>query len=324
MNTSLVIISGPTASGKSDLALAVAEKLDGTIINADSMQVYRDLAILTNRPSVSETVRAVHQLYGILDGASICSAARWRKMALKEIFAAAKQGRLPICVGGTGLYLRTLIQGLAAIPDIPESVRRAARARHEELGGKAFHAELAARDPGTVERLHMNDRQRLIRAWEVLEATGQGLSEWQKQGTPHEGLAAAGVRLAMIVLMPPREALYGACDTRFHRMMEDGLLDEVRALDTRGLDPSLPIMKAVGLRELLRYCHGETSLEEAVFRAQMVTRRYAKRQMTWLRHQLDSGEMESMVIEALYENIQLPEVFSFLDRFLLTSGGRKV
>ncbi|MBV28574.1 MAG: tRNA (adenosine(37)-N6)-dimethylallyltransferase MiaA, partial [Rhodospirillaceae bacterium] len=161
MNTSLVIISGPTASGKSDLALAVAEKLDGTIINADSMQVYRDLAILTNRPSVSETVRAVHQLYGILDGTSICSAARWRKMALKEISAAAKQGRLPICVGGTGLYLRALIQGLAAIPDIPETVRRAARARHEELGGEAFYAELAARDPGTMKRLHVNDRQRL-------------------------------------------------------------------------------------------------------------------------------------------------------------------
>jgi tRNA dimethylallyltransferase len=317
MDTPLVIIAGPTASGKSGLALAVAEKLDGSVINADSMQVYRDLAILTSRPGAHETARVPHRLYGVLDGASPCSAVRWRDMAREEISTAAGQGRLPVCVGGTGLYLRTLIRGLAAIPDIPEAVRHAARARHRELGGEAFHGELAARDLETAARLHVNDRQRLIRAWEVLEATGRGLSDWQKRHTPQEGLAA-GVRSAMIVLMPPREALYGACDERFWRMMEDGLMDEVRALDARGLDPSLPVMKAVGLREMLRYCHGEISLEEAVSLAQRSTRRYAKRQMTWLRHQLDHGKMESMIIEDLYEKTQLPEIFSFLHRFLLS------
>lgn len=324
MNTPLVIIAGPTASGKSALALAVAETFNGAVINADSMQVYRDLAILTSRPGASETSRVPHRLYGVLDGAFPCSAARWREMALEEIAAVAERGRLPVCVGGAGLYLRALIQGLAAIPDIPERVRRAARARHGELGGEAFHAELADRDPETAARLHVNDRQRLIRAWEVLEATGRSLSEWRKRDTPQEGLAAAGARGAMIVLMPPREALYGACNTRFQRMMEDGLLDETRALDARGLDPSLPVMKAVGLRELLRHCHGETGLEEAVLEAQRSTRRYAKRQMTWLRHQLDNEEMESMVIEGLYEKTRLPEIFSFLRRFLLTPGGRKV
>jgi tRNA dimethylallyltransferase len=178
----------------------------------------------------------------------------------------------------------------------------------------------------------MNDRQRLIRAWEVFEATGRGLREWQKRKTPQEGLVAAGVRLAMIVLMPPREALYGACDKRFHGMMKSGLLDEVRALDVRGdvrgnireLDPALPVMKALGLREMLRHCRGETSLEDAVLEMQQATRRYAKRQMTWLRHQLDTQGMESMVIESLYEETQLPDIFSFLNSFLLTPGREKV
>lgn len=329
MESPLVIIAGPTASGKSSLALAVAEKFDGTIINADSMQVYRDLAILTSRPGVDETARVPHRLYGVLDGESPCSAARWREMALEEIAEVAGEGRLPVCVGGTGLYLRALIRGLAAIPDIPEAVRGAARARHKELGGETFHKELAARDPETAARLHVNDRQRLIRAWEVVEATGRSLSEWQKRQTPQEGLAAAGVRLAMIVLMPPREALYGACDARFQQMIEAGLVDEVRALDARGdgrgdaggLDPALPVMKAVGLREMLRHCHGETGLETAVLEAQQATRRYAKRQMTWLRHQLDSEEMERLVIEGLYEETRLAEIFSFLHRFLLTPGG---
>ena len=324
MDTPLVIIAGPTASGKSGLALALAEKLDGIIINADSMQVYRDLAILTSRPGVSETARVSHRLYGVLDGDSPCSVARWREMALEEISAAAGRGRLPVCVGGTGLYLRALIRGLAAIPEIPEAVHRAARERYKELGGEAFHEELAARDPETVARLHMNDRQRLIRAWEVFEATGRGLREWQKRETPQEGLVAAGVRLAMIVLMPPREALYGACDKRFHGMIKSGLLDEVRALDARGLDPALPVMKALGLREMLRHCRGETSLEDAVLEAQQATRRYAKRQMTWLRHQLDTQGMESMVIESLYEETQLPDIFSFLNSFLLTPGREKV
>ncbi len=331
MESSLVIIAGPTASGKSGLALAVAEKFDGVVINADSMQVYRDLAILTSRPGVDEMARVPHRLYGVLDGESPCSVARWRDMACKEIDAAAGERRLPVCVGGTGLYLRALIRGLAAIPDIPEAVRHAARARHKELGGEAFHGELAARDPETAARLHMNDRQRLIRAWEVLEATGRSLSEWQERQTPQQGLAAAGVRLAMIVFMPPREELYQACNARFLEMMDCGLLDEVRALDARGdarggargdaggLDPALPIMKAVGLREMLRHCHGETGLEEAVLEAQQTTRRYAKRQMTWPRHQLDNEEMERLVIEGLYEETQLPEIFSFLRRFLSTA-----
>ena len=283
---SLVIVAGPTASGKSALALAVAEAFEGVVINADSMQVYQDLAVLTGRPGPADEARVPHRLYGFLPGGEACSVGRWRDLALAEIADAHRAGRLPVVAGGTGLYLRALERGLSPIPPIPKAERAAARARLAQLGAAAFHAALAARDPETAARLDPADGQRLARAWEVLEATGRPLSDWQR--VPAEG--APPYRRLRLVLAPPRPALYAACDRRLGEMMEKGALEEVRHLLTLGLDPSLPIMKALGVPELRRHLAGETGREEAIAAARQATRRYAKRQLTWLRTQvLDMG-----------------------------------
>jgi tRNA dimethylallyltransferase len=284
----LVIVAGPTASGKSALALAVAEAFEGVVINADSMQVYRELAVLSARPGPAEEARAPHRLYGFQSGGEACSAGRWRELALTEIERAHDAGHLPVVAGGSGLYLRALEKGLSPIPPVPRAVRAAARALHAELGAAAMHAALAKRDPETAARLDPADSQRVIRAWEVLEATGRPLSDWQRQ--PSEG--AAPCRRLRLVLAPPRETLYAACDRRLTQMMEQGALDEVRRLLDLGLDPSLPVMKALGVPELARLLAGETDRDEAVATAQRATRRYAKRQLTWLRTQVlgEAGE----------------------------------
>ena len=201
----IVVITGPTAGGKSGLALALAEAFDGVVINADSMQVYRELRILTARPGADALARAPHRLYGVLPGREPCSAGRWREMALDEIAAARTEGRLPLVVGGTGLYLRALAEGLAPVPNLPEAVREAARARHADLGGAAFHAELAARDPVMAARLEPGDSQRLIRAWEVLEATGRSLADWQAQAGA--GCEPAPKRILRLGGLPPRAPL---------------------------------------------------------------------------------------------------------------------
>ncbi len=285
-HTDVVVIGGPTASGKSGLALAAAEAFGGTVINADSMQLYAELDIVTARPSAGDCARAPHRLYGALHAAERGSAARWRDLALAEIAAAKAEGRLPIVVGGTGLYLRALMQGLSEVPPIPEAVRAAAHARLAALGGAAFHADLTARDPDSA-RLNPGDTTRLTRAWEVLEATGHPLSHWQSQagqGVPE------GMRFAVVVLDPPRADLYALCDRRFLIMMEQGALDEVRRFDDlareQGFPADLPALKALGVPELRRHLHGEIGLEEAIALAQQSTRRYAKRQVTWFRHQL--------------------------------------
>ncbi len=282
----VVVIGGPTASGKSGMALDIAEALGGTIINADSMQLYADLDVLTARPGPADLARVPHRLYGVLPASERGSAARWRDMALAEIAAAHTAGRLPVVVGGTGLYLRSLMEGLSAVPAIPEEIRRAAHARLRELGGEAFRVELVGRDPASA-KLNPGDTTRLTRAWEVLEATGHPLSHWQTQtadGAP-EGLA-----FTVLVLDPPRDALYANCDRRFEVMMGQGALEEVRRLDAqaleKSLDPDLPAMKALGVPELRRYLQKELSLEQAISLAQQSTRRYAKRQVTWFRHQL--------------------------------------
>ncbi|MHB1219517.1 MAG: tRNA (adenosine(37)-N6)-dimethylallyltransferase MiaA, partial [Alphaproteobacteria bacterium] len=218
----VLVIAGPTASGKSRLALDLAAARRGTVINADSMQVYRELRILTARPGEAETTRAPHRLYGILSAAEPCSAARWRALALAAIEEAHGKGRLPILVGGTGLYLKALFDGLAEIPPIPQSLREAARARHRDIGGEAFRAELSRRDPESAARLAPGDTQRLVRAWEVVEATGRTLPEWQRTDR-----AGAGVHAyRTILVMPPRDMLYAACDARFGAMMAAGALDE--------------------------------------------------------------------------------------------------
>lgn len=312
--TPVVLVAGPTASGKSGLALALAEAFDGTVINADSMQVYRELAVLTARPSRAVLAQAPHRLYGVLPGADPCSAGRWRAMALTEIAAARSEGRLPIVTGGTGFYLRALEEGLAPLPEIPSAVRAAAEARHAALGELGFHAALAARDPVMAARLNPNDTQRLIRAWEVFEATGRSLADWQTE--PAE--APAHLRVLRVVLMPERAALYAAADARFRGMLAAGALDEVRTLRALELDPRLPIMKTIGVRELAAHLTGALPLEAAIVQAQQATRNYAKRQMTWLRTQMPLGDLHTVVVRAQFSNKMVVEIFPLIRRFLLT------
>jgi len=305
----VVIVAGPTASGKSALALALARHYGGTIINADALQVYRDLRILTARPDEAAQARAPHRLYGYLDAAARGSAARWRDLALAEIAAALGAGRLPIVVGGTGLYLRALRQGLAPVPDIPPEIRDEAAALYRALGGAAFRTNLATLDPAAATRLPPGDRTRLTRAYEVARATGVPLGEWQRHAA-----APAPYRFATLLLAPPRAALYAACDARFAAMIETGGLDEAAALFARGLAADLPAMKAVGVPELMRHLRGEIALAEAVGAAQMATRRYAKRQMTWFRHQLDA----ELICNEQYSESFLHCSRHFIDQFLLT------
>ncbi|WP_372397243.1 tRNA (adenosine(37)-N6)-dimethylallyltransferase MiaA [Azospirillum sp. HJ39] len=293
--TDVIVIGGPTASGKSGLALAIAEAFGGTVINADSMQLYADLDLLTARPPAADLARAPHRLYGVLTAAERGSAARWREMALAEIAAARTEGRLPVVVGGTGLYLRALMQGLSEVPAVSDDIRAAAHARLAAVGGEAFRAELVARDPASA-KLNPGDTTRLTRAWEVLEATGQPLSHWQSlapQGAPED------LRFIVHVLDPPRADLYAQCDRRFELMMEQGALEEVRRLDAlareQDLAPDLPVLKALGVPELRRFLQGDIALEEAVALAQQSTRRYAKRQVTWFRHQI-VGKTPDMLV----------------------------
>ena len=310
----LVIVAGPTASGKSALALTVAEAFGGTIINGDSMQVYRDLRVLTARPGPAEEARIPHRLYGVLDAAEVCSAGRWRAMALAQIAGIHEVGRLPILAGGTGLYLRALLNGLAPVPPVPESVRQQARALHARLGAVAFKAELAALDPVTAEQLAPSDTQRLVRAYEVARGTGKGLAEWRRTQAP-----APAFQVAALVLAPPRPALYATCDARFLRMVEAGALAEVQALIARKLDPALPVMKAVGVGELTAFIAGRCSLAEAIAAAQQATRRYVKRQYTWFRHQLpESDFLRKLVLNAQFSESLQAEIFSFIRQFLLT------
>jgi tRNA dimethylallyltransferase len=277
----VVLIAGPTASGKSALALGLAAAFDGTIINADSLQVYRDLHILSARPDDAAMARVPHRLYGFLDAGERGSVGHWQGLASREIAAAHAAGRLPIVVGGTGLYLHALQHGLAAIPSIPAAIRTEAAELYGRLGGTGFRERLAALDPVAAERLPPGDRQRLTRAFEVVRASGTPIGQWHAVRA-----AAPPYRFAALLLAPPRAALYEACDARLLHMIATGGLDEAAALAARALAADLPAMKAVGLPELLRHLRGEVTLDEAVLLAQRATRRYAKRQMTWFRHRL--------------------------------------
>lgn len=279
----VLIVVGPTCSGKSALALDIALRFGGSVINTDSMQVYRELRVLTARPRAVDEARVPHRLYGVVSAAEAFSAARWREMALEEIAAAAGQGQLPVLCGGTGLYIKALTDGLSPIPEIPQSVRRSVRDRFADAAAGAVHQALQAVDPETAGRLPPQDRQRLLRALEVFEATGRSLVSWQRE--PAEG-PPPGLKFHTILLEPPRAALYAACDARFHAMIGDGALDEVAALRALDLDPSQPAMKALGMRSLLDHLAGKCDLETAVAAAQKATRNYAKRQNTWFQHQI--------------------------------------
>jgi tRNA dimethylallyltransferase len=282
-----VLIAGPTASGKSALALALAQATGDVIINADSMQVYRDLRVLTARPAPEEEARAPHRLYGHVDAAVNFSAGAWVADAAIVLAEARAQDRLPIFVGGSGLYFKALTRGLSAVPPIPPDVREDVRARLKRDGVEALHATLMQRDPASAERLKPRDRTRIARALEVVEATGRSLTDWHRDGLPP--LLPPGAFTA-VFLSPDRDELYARIDARFDTMLQAGALDEVAALAARRLDQLLPAMKAHGVPALIRHIDGELTLEEAAVIGRADTRHYAKRQFTWFRHQLPEFE----------------------------------
>lgn len=276
---SAVIVAGPTTSGKSALALALARRLGGVVINADSMQVYRELRVLTARPTPEDEASAPHRLYGVRAAAEPANAAWWRGRALAEMGEAAAAGKLPILCGGTGLYFLSLTRGLSDVPAVPGWARDEARARLAALGAAALHGELARSDPETAARLRPNDAQRVARAFEVLLGTGRGLAAWRGGG-----LDPAPWRFSAILLRPPRHELREAAAARFDAMLREGALDEVGALVGQGLDPALPAMRAHGVPELAAHLAGRLGLAEARDRAVAHTRQYIKRQDTWFRH----------------------------------------
>jgi tRNA dimethylallyltransferase len=283
-----ILIAGPTASGKSALALALAEKLDGVIVNADSMQVYRDLRIITARPSPQEEARVPHRLYGHVDAAENYSVGRWCRDVGEALADIAALGRVAILVGGTGLYFKALTSGLAAVPPIPGDIRGQVRARLAREGAAALHAELGRLDPATAQRLMVNDRSRISRALEVVLATGRSLTDWHREGMPAL-VDSAGA--AKVFLTSERKQLVARIEKRFAAMLDAGALEEVRALAARKLDPALPAMKAHGVPWLIRHLNGDISLDEAAAGAIMDTRRYAKRQLTWFRNQMEDWPM---------------------------------
>jgi len=274
----LALIAGPTASGKSALALALAERTNGVLINADSAQVYRDLPVLSAAPAPEEHSRAEHRLYGYLDGSVACSAADWAEAARREIADVHRESRLPILVGGTGLYIRTLLNGIAPVPPIDPDVRTQVRGRSVEEN----RAQLAKLDPDAADRLKPTDSARIARALEVLLSTGRTLADWQQQ---RDGGIADEVELRPLILLPPRDWLYARCDERFAAMIEQGAVEEVKALLARKLDPDLPVMRGIGVREIAAFIRGELSIGEAIAAGSQATRRYAKRQYTWFAHQ---------------------------------------
>jgi tRNA dimethylallyltransferase len=278
-----ILIAGPTASGKSALALALAEQLGGVIINADSMQVYRDLRVITARPNPQEEARVPHRLYGHVDAAQNFSVGHWVTDARAALAEAGALQRVPIFVGGTGLYFKALTQGLAAVPPIPAEIRAAVRQRLATEGPAALHGELARRDQVSAARIRSGDRSRIARALEVIETTGRSLVDWHHEGMPP---VLDPARAAKIFLTPDRNELRQRIDSRFDAMLAAGALAEVRALAARRLDPLSPAMKAHGVPWLLRHLEGEISLEAAADGAKRDTRRYTKRQMTWFRNQL--------------------------------------
>ena len=285
-----VLIAGPTASGKSALALGLAERFGGVIVNADSMQVYRDLRIITARPTVEEEKRATHRLYGFVDAAENYSVGRWYRDVEEALKEARLQGRMPILVGGTGLYFKALTTGLAAVPPIPADLRAEVRSRLQREGPPALHAELARLDSATAQRVTINDRSRISRALEVVLATGRPLSDWHIEGLLP---LIDSKRAAKVFISCERKELVHRIERRFDAMLKSGALEEVRRLAARGLDPSLPAMKAHGVPWLIRHLDGEISIEEAVAGAVMDTRRYAKRQLTWFRNQMQDWPWET-------------------------------
>lgn len=304
-----ILIAGPTASGKSALAIRLANDLEGVIINADSMQVYRDLQIITARPSELEEKSAPHRLYGTVDGADACSAVQWCDMAVTEINAAWDSGLVPILVGGTGMYFKALLDGMVTIPQINENIRQSVRAEMADLGPEILHERLAEIDPAAYERIAPADSQRISRALEVALSTGKSLSDWQKE--PHEGyltkLDQEG-RIAKIVIDIDRDKLYERCEMRLDMMMEEGALEEVKQLLKRNLALTLPLMKALGVPSLQAYIRGDMSYDEAMIEAKTQTRQFSKRQLTWFRNQFSEWKR----VPAQLSESKAPELLNYL------------
>jgi len=295
MRADAVLIAGPTASGKSEAALALAERIGAALVNTDSMQVYREARILTARPNDTALARAPHFLYGQVGVGDVYSVARYQSDATEAFARVRASGKLPLFVGGTGLYFHALTEGLADVPKIPEAIRNTVRARREAIGATAFFRELAARDPDSAARLRPSDTQRVLRAAEVLDATGRPLAAWQQSS----GAAPlAGYRLARFVLSPPRAELHRRIETRFEQMIAGGALEEARSL--KGLDPALPSAKLLGLRQLWAVLDGATTMDDAIASAKTATRQYAKRQLTWFRYRMADW--------AWLETTQTPEI----------------
>ena len=300
----VLVLAGPTASGKSALALevahAIAEKSESVIINADAMQQYQEIPVITAQPSSEEQQQVPHVLYGVLLAKVHGTTAMWAKAAAKEVERCFEEGKTPFLVGGSGLYLQTLMHGIAPIPEVPDDVRQEVQAMMDTLGNEAFHQELAQVDAVIAAELYAGDTQRCLRAYEVWKGTGKPLSEWQKQpSTP----VLNDVRYHAFFLDKPREEVYANINTRFPKMMEAGALQEVEALLEQNLPTSLPAMRSHGVPELTAYLKGEKTLEEAVEKACQVTRNYAKRQMTWFRGRMqDFTPVQSL--DALLSNLK--------------------
>ena len=305
-----ILIAGPTASGKSALALAVAERYGGEIVNADSMQVYADMRVLTARPSVEDEARVPHHLYGVIGAGEHCSAGKWSRLALEAIRDIEARGKVPVIVGGTGLYFRTLVEGLSPIPAVADDVRAAVRAE-VAAAGEGAHALLQAADPVLAEVIRPSDKQRIARGIEVARGTAKPLSQWHLE--PPKPLITG--RLGRFVLAPEREWLRARCDLRFDLMVGGGALDEVRHMAGLGLDPALPSMKALGLRPLIDYVSGKIELIDAAEKGKAETRAYAKRQETWFKTQMIAWErlytQDSERLKRL--------IFAFIDEWGLTA-----
>ena len=312
-NYKALIIAGPTAGGKSSLALDIAEKYPSTIINADSQQVYKELSILSARPSPDDEARCPHRLFGVLPASEVCSAGRWLEMVKPEIEQALADGRIPLLVGGTGLYLKALTEGLSPIPEVDPDTRKKARALWDEAGEGEFIAKLAEIDPLSAARIAPTDSQRLIRAYEVTLSTDRPFSDWRDEP---KKVVFPDMAFATVQLLPERDVLYAAINARFDKMMEAGALDEVKNLLKLGLDKDLPAMKALGVPELAAHIRGEMSIIDALEKAKTASRNYAKRQLTWARHQMGDGVLRL----AQYSESSRGKIFSFIDEFLLTEN----
>jgi tRNA dimethylallyltransferase len=305
-----ILIAGPTASGKSELALALAERLGGTVVNADSMQVYRELRILTARPSAADAARAPHALYGFVSGAEAYSAGRYAADAASAIAQAQAQGRAPVIVGGTGLYFKALLEGLSPIPAAAPQVRAFWRAEAARRPAPELHALLGQRDPEMAARVMPTDPQRIVRALEVLDSTGRSLADWQRAPGQPVLMQAEAVRL---VLLPDREGHGDRIDARFGAMLAAGALDEVRALLAMGLSAELPVMRALGVAPLAAHLQGALALEAAVAAAKTETRKYAKRQLTWLRRNMIAWRTVKVKDMERFMHDELPFVLTRVD-----------